>query len=88
MVLNMLIVSGIIPTKIFEYVTLFLVKNTNPTNNKINNTSNKSSLLFFLITTSFNNMTNNINEYTDITNARSLDARKELASNNNNNAME
>ncbi len=53
----MLIVSGIIPTKIFEYVTLFLVKNTNPTNNKINNTSNKSSLLFFLITTSFNNMT-------------------------------
>ena len=69
MVLNMLIVSGIIPTKIFEYVTLFLVKNTNPTNNKINNTSNKSSLLFFLITTSFNNMTNNINEYTDITNA-------------------
>lgn len=65
----MLIVSGIIPTKIFEYVTLFLVKNTNPTNNKINNTSNKSSLLFFLITTSFNNMTNNINEYTDITNA-------------------
>lgn len=57
MVLNMLIVSGIIPTKIFEYVTLFLVKNTNPTNNKINNTSNKSSLLFFLITTSFNNMT-------------------------------
>lgn len=84
----MLIVSGIIPTKIFEYVTLFLVKNTNPTNNKINNTSNKSSLLFFLITTSFNNMTNNINEYTDITNARSLDARKELASNNNNNAME
>ena len=62
----MLIVSGIIPTKIFEYVTLFLVKNTNPTNNKINNTSNKSSLLFFLITTSFNNMTNNINEYTDI----------------------
>lgn len=88
MVLNMLIVSGIIPTKMFEYVTLFLVKNTNPTNNKINNTSNKSSLLFFLITTSFNNMTNNINEYTDITNARSLDARKELASNNNNNAME
>lgn len=88
MVLNMLIVSGIIPTKIFEYVTLFLVKNTNPTNNKINNTSNKSSLLFFLITTSFNNMTNNINEYTDITNARSLDARKELASNNNNNAIE
>lgn len=88
MVLNMLIVSGIIPTKIFEYVTLFLVKNTKPTNNKINNTSNKSSLLFFLITTSFNNMTNNINEYTDITNARSLDARKELASNNNNNAME
>ena len=88
MVLNMLIVSGIIPTNIFEYVTLFLVKNTNPTNNKINNTSNKSSLLFFLITTSFNNMTNNINEYTDITNARSLDARKELASNNNNNAME
>lgn len=84
----MLIVSGIIPTKIFEYVTLFLVKNTNPTNNIINNTSNKSSLLFFLITTSFNNMTNNINEYTDITNARSLDARKELASNNNNNAME
>lgn len=84
----MLIVSGIIPTNIFEYVTLFLVKNTNPTNNKINNTSNKSSLLFFLITTSFNNMTNNINEYTDITNARSLDARKELASNNNNNAME
>lgn len=84
----MLIVSGIIPTKIFEYVTLFLVKNTNPTNNKINNTSNKSSLLFFLITTSFNNMTNNINEYTDITNARSLDARKELASNNNNNAIE
>lgn len=84
----MLIVSGIIPTKIFEYVTLFLVKNTKPTNNKINNTSNKSSLLFFLITTSFNNMTNNINEYTDITNARSLDARKELASNNNNNAME
>lgn len=84
----MLIVSGIIPTKMFEYVTLFLVKNTNPTNNKINNTSNKSSLLFFLITTSFNNMTNNINEYTDITNARSLDARKELASNNNNNAME
>lgn len=69
MVLNMLIVSGIIPTKIFEYVTLFLVKNTNPTNNKINNTSNKSSLLFFLITTSFNNMTNNNNEYTDITNA-------------------
>lgn len=65
----MLIVSGIIPTKRFEYVTLFLVKNTNPTNNKINNTSNKSSLLFFLITTSFNNMTNNINEYTDITNA-------------------
>ena len=57
MVLNILIVSGIIPTKIFEYVTLFLVKNTNPTNNKINNTSNKSSLLFFLITTSFNNMT-------------------------------
>lgn len=57
MVLNMLIVSGIIPTKIFEYVTLFLVKNTNPTNNKISNTSNKSSLLFFLITTSFNNMT-------------------------------
>lgn len=57
MVLNMLIVSGIIPTKIFEYVTLFLVKNTNPTNNKINNTPNKSSLLFFLITTSFNNMT-------------------------------
>lgn len=53
----MLIVSGIIPTNIFEYVTLFLVKNTNPTNNKINNTSNKSSLLFFLITTSFNNMT-------------------------------
>ncbi len=53
----MLIVSGIIPTKIFEYVTLFLVKNTNPTNNKINNTPNKSSLLFFLITTSFNNMT-------------------------------
>lgn len=53
----MLIVSGIIPTKIFEYVTLFLVKNTNPTNNKINNTSNTSSLLFFLITTSFNNMT-------------------------------
>lgn len=88
MVLNMLIVSGIIPTKIFEYVTLFLVKNTNPINNKINNTSNKSSLLFFLITTSFNNMTNNINEYTDITNARSLDARKELASNNNNNAIE
>ncbi len=88
MVLNMLIVSGIIPTEIFEYVTLFLVKNTNPTNNKINNTSNKSSLLFFLITTSFNNMTNNINEYTDITNARSLDARKELASNNNNNAIE
>lgn len=88
MVLNMLIVSDIIPTKIFEYVTLFLVKNTKPTNNKINNTSNKSSLLFFLITTSFNNMTNNINEYTDITNARSLDARKELASNNNNNAME
>ena len=84
----MLIVSGIIPTKIFEYVTLFLVKNTKPTNNKINNTSNKSSLLFFLITTSFNNMTNNINEYTDITNARSLDARKELASNNNNNAIE
>lgn len=84
----MLIVSGIIPTKIFEYVTLFLVKNTKPRNNKINNTSNKSSLLFFLITTSFNNMTNNINEYTDITNARSLDARKELASNNNNNAME
>ena len=84
----MLIVSDIIPTKIFEYVTLFLVKNTKPTNNKINNTSNKSSLLFFLITTSFNNMTNNINEYTDITNARSLDARKELASNNNNNAME
>lgn len=84
----MLIVSGIIPTEIFEYVTLFLVKNTNPTNNKINNTSNKSSLLFFLITTSFNNMTNNINEYTDITNARSLDARKELASNNNNNAIE
>lgn len=84
----MLIVSGIIPTKIFEYVTLFLVKNTNPTNNKINNTSNKSSLLFFLITTSFNNMTNNINEYTDITNARSLDARKELASNNNNNVIE
>ena len=72
----MLIVSGIIPTKIFEYVTLFLVKNTNPTNNKINNTSNKSSLLFFLITTSFNNMTNNINEYTDITNTCSLDARK------------
>lgn len=35
----MLIVSGIIPTKIFEYVTLFLVKNTNPTNNKINNKS-------------------------------------------------
>ena len=64
----MLIVSGIIPTKIFEYVTLFLVKNTNPTNNKINNTSNKSSLLFFLITMSFNNMTNNINEYTIITN--------------------
>lgn len=88
MVLNMLIVSGIIPTKIFEYVTWFLVKNTNPTNNKINNTSNKSSLLFFLITTSFNNMTNNINEYTDITNARSLDTRKELASNNNNNAIE
>lgn len=84
----MLIVSGIIPTKIFEYVTLFLVKNTKPRNNKINNTSNKSSLLFFLITTSFNNMTNNINEYTDITNARSLDARKELASNNNNSAME
>ena len=84
----MLIVSGIIPTKIFEYVTLFLVKNTKPTKNKINNTSNKSSLLFFLITTSFNNMTNNINEYTDITNARSLDARKELASNNNNNAIE
>lgn len=84
----MLIVSGIIPTKIFEYVTWFLVKNTNPTNNKINNTSNKSSLLFFLITTSFNNMTNNINEYTDITNARSLDTRKELASNNNNNAIE
>ena len=84
----MLIVSGIIPTKIFEYVTLFLVKNTNPTNNKINNTSNKSSLLFFLITTSFNNMTNNINEYNDITNACSLDARKELASNNNNNAIE
>lgn len=53
----MLIVSGIIPTKIFEYVTLFLVKNTNPTNNKINNTSNTSSLLFFLITTSFNYMT-------------------------------
>lgn len=88
MVLNMLIVSGIIPTKIFEYVTLFLVKNTNPTNNKINNTSNKSSLLFFLIATSFNNMTNNINEYTDITNACSLDTRKELASNNNNNAIE
>ena len=88
MVLNMLIVSGIIPTKIFEYVTLFLVKNTKPTNNKINNTSNKSSLLFFLITTSFNNMTNNINEYTDITSACSLDARKELASNNNNNAIE
>ena len=84
----MLIVSGIIPTKIFEYVTLFLVKNTKPTNNKINNTSNKSSLLFFLITTSFNNMTNNINEYTDITNAHSLDARKELASNNNNNTIE
>ena len=83
----MLIVSDI-PTKIFEYVTLFLVKNTKPTNNKINNTSNKSSLLFFLITTSFNNMINNINEYTDITNACSLDARKELASNNNNNAME
>ena len=88
MVLNMLIVSGIIPTKIFEYVTLFLVKNTNPTNNKINNTSNKSSLLFFLIATSFNNMTNNINEYNDITNACSLDTRKELASNNNNNAIE
>ena len=84
----MLIVSGIIPTKIFEYVTLFLVKNTKPTNNKINNTSNKSSLLFFLITTSFNNMTNNINEYTDITNACSLDTRKKLASNNNNNAIE
>ena len=84
----MLIVSGIIPTKIFEYVTLFLVKNTNPTNNKINNTSNISSLLFFLITTSFNNMTNNINEYTDIINACSLDTRKELASNNNNNAIE
>ena len=84
----MLIVSGIIPTKIFEYVTLFLVKNTKPRNNKINNTSNKSSLLFFLITTSFNNMTNNINEYTDIINACSLDTRKELASNNNNNAIE
>lgn len=88
MVLNMLIVSGIIPTKIFEYVTLFLVKNTKPRNNKINNTSNKSSLLFFLITTSFNNMTNNINEYTDIINACSLDTRKELASDNNNNAIE
>ena len=84
----MLIVSGIIPTKIFEYVTLFLVKNTKPRNNKINNTSNISSLLFFLITTSFNNMTNNINEYTDIINACSLDTRKELASNNNNNAIE
>lgn len=88
MVLNMLIVSGIIPTKTFEYVTLFLVKNTKPRNNKINNTSNKSSLLFFLITTSFNNITNNINEYIDITNACSLDTRKELASNNNNNAIE
>ena len=84
----MLIVSGIIPTKIFEYVTLFLVKNTNPTNNKINNTSNISSLLFFLITTSFNNMTNNINEYTVITNTCSLDARNELAINKTNNATE
>ena len=84
----MLIVSGIIPTKIFEYVTLFLVKNTNPTNNKINNTSNISSLLFFLITTSFNNMTNNINEYTVITNIYSLDARNELAINKTNNATE
>ena len=88
MVLNMLIVSGIIPTKIFEYVTLFLVKNTKPRNNKINNTSNKSSLLFFLITISFNKMTNNINEYTVITNTCSLDARNELAINKTNNATE
>ena len=84
----MLIVSGIIPTKTFEYVTLFLVKNTKPTNNKINNTSNKISLLFFLITMSFNNMTNNINEYTVITNIYSLDARNELAINKTNNATE
>lgn len=84
----MLIVSGIIPTKIFEYVTLFLVKNTKPRNNKINNTSNKSSLLFFLITISFNKMTNNINEYTVITNTCSLDARNELAINKTNNATE
>ena len=67
---------------------MFLVKNTIPTNNKINNTSNKSSLLFFLITMSFNNMTNNINEYTVITNTCSLDARNELAINKTNNATE
>lgn len=67
---------------------MFLVKNTIPTNNKINNTSNKSSLLFFLITMSFNNMTNNINEYTVITNIYSLDARNELAINKTNNATE
>ena len=67
---------------------MFLVKNTIPTNNKINNTSNKSSLLFFLITMSFNNMTNNINEYTIITNIYSLDARNELAINKTNNATE
>ncbi len=67
---------------------MFLVKNTIPTNNKINNTSNKSSLLFFLITMSFNKMTNNINEYTVITNTCSLDARNELAINKTNNATE
>lgn len=67
---------------------MFLVKNTITTNNKINNTSNKSSLLFFLITMSFNNMTNNINEYTIITNIYSLDARNELAINKTNNATE
>ena len=67
---------------------MFLVKNTIPTNNKINNTSNKSSLLFFLITMLFNKMTNNINEYTVITNTRSLDARNELAINKTTNATE